>query len=69
MRSVLRHIPSRDASTSRSIGRGIRTAETRAPAELLRHARDRERRTIGIAVQIDIRRFAHLSETADGIRD
>src|SRR5271156_2449622 len=47
------------------IGGGIRAAEAGAPAEFLRHPRDREGRAIRIAMQINRRHFAGSRQTAD----
>src|SRR5579872_2014008 len=47
---------------------GIRAVKARPPAELLCHARDRERRTIGIGVQINVWIFAGAGKSADETR-
>src|SRR5260221_14176141 len=50
------------------IGSRIGTAEPRAPAELLRQARDRERRAIGGTMQVDRRRLTDFGQPANEAR-
>ena len=47
------------------IGRRIRAAEPRAPAELFRHARGRQRRPVGWTMQVDRCHLTGIGQAAN----
>src|SRR6267142_7078396 len=63
--SLMSGFPSMRCPPHAQISSRVGTAEPRAPAELLRQARDRKRRPVGRTMQVDRRCFTGFGQSAN----